>query len=285
MAWSEWEKVPLEHGKYGPLKDMFCEKKYRDRGGAIFRVSFNRPQRMNALTSRGWDEIITCAHAAEADKDVAVIVWTSVGDHFGVGGDVEVATESTGQYTPTHGDFNAAIREGLKPSIAAVKGYCIGGHNHFAYTCDLTIAADTTVFGQAGTKTGSPIHGQIVVSLAYHVGPKKAKEIYYLCRQYTAQQALEWGLVNTVVPPPKLDETVDQWCSDLMDICPTIIKMQKRSWLYLDSWMKEKMEHIKDEIAPNWADMDEGKEAAKAFFERRPANHWKHATKPGLVFK
>jgi hypothetical protein len=119
-----------------------------------------------------------------------------------------------------------------------VKGYCIGGHHHLAYHCDFTIAADTAIFGQNGPRVGSPAHGRSVAQLAHIIGVKRAKEFWMLCRQYTAQQAYEMGLANAVVPIERLDEEVDQWCDELLDLAvkgqlktPAVLERQVRRML------------------------------------------------------
>ena len=132
MAWSEWE--PVTHIK---LKEMTYHKKYRDIGGGVAKVTFNRPQKMNALTNIGWTEVGITATDASRDKDIGVLVYTGEGNHFGVGGDMEweadggLEDETGGMAMPFN--FDDAIQNCLKPVIAAVKGYCIGGHNHLAY--------------------------------------------------------------------------------------------------------------------------------------------------------
>ena len=271
------------------LNEIIYEKKYRDRGGGVARISSNRPQKMNALTNLGWAEIVTCLEDANADKDIGVIVFSAVGDNFGVGGDME--WEAAGGLQPlfgagesagdafTAGGFDAAIVDSPKPIIAAIKGYCIGGHHHLAYHCDLTIAADNAILGQTGPRVASPIHGYLVSSLAHVIGIKKAKEIWMLCRQYTAQQALEFGLVNAVVPLSKLDETVDQWCDELLNIIPTCLALVKRSFASIDKYLEADMGKILNEVAPDFFSRPEVEEAHKAFFEKRTPDFWKNARK------
>ncbi len=288
MAFSAWEKVEgIE------FKELLYEKKYRDRGGGVARISSNRPQRMNALTNDGWTEIVTALGNAESDKDIGVIVIAGVGDHFGVGGDMQ--WEAAGGLQPLFtaqapeaeapgagllaGGFDTAITESAKPIIAAVKGYCIGGHHHLAYHCDLTIAADNAILGQNGPRIASPIHGYLVSSLAHVVGIKKAKEIWLLCRQYTAQEAREIGLVNVVVPLSKLEETVDQWCEDLLNIVPTCLALIKKSFVSIDKYLEADMGKILNEVAPDFFTRPEVAEAHEAFFQKRNPEFWKEARK------
>jgi naphthoate synthase len=295
--WSAWKTVPgLD------LKEIAYEKKYRDSGGGVARICSNRPQRMNALTNVGWGEIMGALQEAEADKDIGVIVVGGVGDHFGVGGDMqweaagglqavfqpqaeaarEKAAEAKAEPAPSMtggfvGGFDSALMESRKPAIAAVKGYCIGGHHHLAYHCDFTIAADNAIFGQNGPRIGSPIHGYLVSSLAHVVGIRKAKEIWMLCRRYTAQEALQWGLANTVVPLSKLDEEVDNWCDELLNIIPTCLALIKRSFVSIDKYLEADMGKIMADIAPDFFSLPEIAEAHSAFFEKRTPNFWKVA--------
>lgn len=300
--WSEWEKA-----EGIDLTEILYEKKYRDRGGGVARICSNRPHRMNALTGAGWGEIMIALQDAEADKDIGVIVIGGVGDHFGVGGDMqweaagglqaifqpkaEEAGEKEAEAKPKAapavaggfaGGFDSALMESRKPTIAAVKGYCIGGHHHLAYHCDFTIAADSAILGQNGPRIASPIHGYLVSSLAHVVGIKKAKEIWMLCRRYTAQEALTWGLVNTVVPLSKLDEEVDKWCDELLDIIPMCLALVKRSFVTIDKYLEADMGKILADIAPDFYSRPEVGEAHSAFFEKRTPDFWKESKKASL---
>ncbi len=268
MGWSEWEQDPEIE-----LKELMYQTKYRDSGGAVCRILFNRPEKMNAMTAVGWQELIDCMTHANQDKDVAVIVLGSVGDHFGVGGSLDLARD--GEFSPIP-KFDNAVKESRRPVIAAVKGYCIGGHHHLAYHCDFTIAADTAIFGQNGPRVGSPAHGRVVASLAYVVGIKRAKEIWMLCRRYTPQQALQMGLINTVVPLARLDEEVDKWCEELMGLVPGSISMIKASFEAVDNSLKDTDFAVLQDINPEFRDFAE---AFTAFAEKREPQFWNHAKK------
>ncbi|MDY6835288.1 MAG: enoyl-CoA hydratase-related protein [Chloroflexota bacterium] len=282
--WSAWEKVAGFEGK-----ETVYEKKYRDRGGGVARISSNRPQRMNAMTNIGWTELTNAVLDADGDKDIGVIVIASIGDHFGVGGDMQWEAEGGLEelFSNTDnmgggvlaGGFDLAIIGARKPVIAAVKGYCIGGHNHLAYHCDLTIAADNAIFGQNGPRIASPIHGHLVSSLSHVVGIKKAKEIWMLCRHYTAQQALEMGLINAIVPLSRLDEEVDKWCDDLLNIVPTCLTLIKRSFASVDKYLEPDLGRILTEVAPDFFARPEVAEAHQAFFEKRTPEFWQDAKK------
>ena len=278
MAWSEWE--PVTHLK---LKEVTYKKKYRDIGGGIAKITFNRPQKMNAMTNIGWGEISATVAEASKDKDIGVVVYTGAGNHFGVGGDMEweadggLEDEGGGMAMPSN--FDAAIQNCLKPVIAAVNGYCIGGHNHLAYHCDFTIATDNAIFGQNGPRVASPAHGHLVASSAYVLGMKKAKEMWMLCRQYTAQQAFEMGLANVVVPEEKLEAEVDKWCEELLSLSPSCLQIVKQSFNAVGHEITWTTDKILAFLAPDFFDRAEVKEAHDAFFNKRTPNFWAHAKK------
>jgi naphthoate synthase/2-ketocyclohexanecarboxyl-CoA hydrolase len=279
MAWSEWEPVTNLN-----LKELQYHKKYRDTGGAVARIMFNRPEKMNAMTNYGWAEIAQTVSEASNDKDVAVVVYTGNGNHFGVGGDMNWEADGGlqgpgGMALASVPDFDGAIENCLKPVIAAVRGYCIGGHNHLAYHCDFTIASDNAIFGQNGPRVASPAHGHLVASSAYVLGLKRAKEMWMLCRQYSARQSLEMGLINAVVPDARLEEEVDTWCEDLMGLSPTCLQIVKQSFNAVGNEIKWTTDKVLSLIAPDFFDRPEVKEAHESFFNKQTPNFWKDAKK------
>jgi 1,4-dihydroxy-2-naphthoyl-CoA synthase len=155
-----------------------------------------------------------------------------------------------------------------------VKGYCIGGSHHLAYHCDFTIAADTAILGQNGPRVGSDPHGRMVAQLAHIVGLKRAKEIWMLCRQYTAKEALAFGLVNAVVPLERLEEEVDQWCDELLDLCPTSLAMVKHSLEAVGGYLAQESGRVMAMVAPEFYRSEESKKAQRAFLEKTTARHW-----------
>ena len=211
-------------------EDVLYEKK-----DATVTITVNRPQVMNAYRSQTYGEVIDAILTAGWDKTVSAIVLTGAGDRaFGTGGDTtEKKWERTG-----HGGtvgvpvemLHTAIRDVPKPVIAKVRGYAIGGGNVIATICDLTIAAESAVFGQVGPKMGSVDPGFGTAYLARIVGEKKAREIWYLCRRYTATDAMAMGLVNHVVPDDMLDDEVESWCNEISERSPTAIAIAKRSF-------------------------------------------------------
>jgi naphthoate synthase len=173
-------------------------------------ITINRPARYNAFRGQTIDELVHAFRRAWADRNVRCIIWTGAGDKaFCAGGDVKQRAE-TGDYGPTRdgildSDYlHRLIRDVPKPVIAAVNGAAIGGGHVFHVLCDITIAAEHATFGQAGPRVGSFDAGFGSTYLARVVGQKRAREIWFFCRQYSAAQALDWGLVNKVVPGPEL---------------------------------------------------------------------------------
>ena len=205
-----------------------------DRGLAW--ITIDRPERLNAFRARTVDELISCFKRAWADPEVGVICLTGAGDRaFCTGGDQKQRAE-TGDYGPSEtGLFEVEymhrlIREVPKPVIAAVNGYAIGGGHVLHVLCDLTIAADSARFGQTGPRVGSFDAGFGTGYLARVVGEKRAREIWFLCRQYDAETAERWGLVNRVVPLAELRDEVRRWADEILALSPTALRFLKQSF-------------------------------------------------------
>ncbi|PIP37213.1 MAG: 1,4-dihydroxy-2-naphthoyl-CoA synthase [Desulfobacterales bacterium CG23_combo_of_CG06-09_8_20_14_all_51_8] len=212
----------------------FTEILYEKKDG-VARITINRPEKHNACTSVTIFELTQAFTDAWVDRSVGVVVLTGAGDKaFCTGGDQSLRAE--GGYAGTVAalplevgwqQVSTLIRTIPKPVIARVNGYAIGGGHVFHVVCDFSIASDKAKFGQAGPRVGSFDPGYGTGDLVRAVGLKKAKEIWFLCRQYTAAQALDMGLVNVVVPHERLDDEVNQWCADLLAKSPTALKMLK----------------------------------------------------------
>jgi naphthoate synthase len=207
-------------------KDIIYKKK-----NGVAKVTINRPQVYNAFTTNTLKEMTEALNDAEFDSSVGVVVITGAGEKaFCTGGDLKEASQPGGynrEIDYWHNALHRAIRSIPKVVIAAVNGYAIGGGHILHLICDLSIASENARFGQAGPRVGSFDAGFGVAYLARVVGEKKAREIWFLCRQYTAQEALEMGLVNKVVPQDKLDEEVDKWCQEILSLSPTALKFCK----------------------------------------------------------
>ncbi len=238
-------------------------------------VTIDRPERYNAFRARTVDELIACFKSAWADRSVGVVALTGAGEKaFCAGGDQKQRRE-TGDYGPSEtGLFEVetlhrVIRDIPKPVIAAVNGIAIGGGHVLHVLCDLTIAADHATFAQAGPKVGSFDAGFGTAYLASVVGEKRAREIWYLCEQYDAQTALQWGLVNKVVPGADLAGEVRIWADKLLAKSPTALKVLKHSF----NAASESVAGI-GTMAWDTLDLfvtsDEALEGVSAFNEKRP---------------
>lgn len=242
----------------------------------VAKITINRPHRRNAFTPLTLDEISDALRDARFDPAVGVVLLTGEGPlAFCSGGDQKVRGEAgyvdpqTGAHRLNVLDLHRQIRTCPKPVIAMVAGCCIGGGNILAMVCDLTIAADNAVFGQTGPKVGSFDAGYGSAHLARMVGQKKAREIWFLCRQYTAAQALEMGMVNTVVPLDRLEEETLQWCSEILAMSPMALRCVKAAMNADEDGQAGLME-----LAGNATSLfymsEEGQEGRNAFLEKRP---------------
>src|SRR6478609_2354032 len=216
-------------------------KKYEEivfhKYNGIARISINRPKMHNAFTPRTVNEMIDAMNICREDESVGVIILTGEGGKaFCSGGDQRVRGDTgyqtepdkTGRFHVT--DLHVQMRRCPKPIVAMVAGWAIGGGHVLHLVCDLTIAADNARFGQVGPKVGSFDGGFGASILSDLVGPKKAKEIWFLCRQYSAQEALEMGLVNTVVPLELLEQETVSWCREMLALSPFSLRLLKASF-------------------------------------------------------
>ena len=238
----------------------------------VATITINRTEKMNAFRSQTCEELIHAFNRAGWNKDIGVIVFTGAGDRaFCTGGD-QAAHEGFYDGRGTIGlpveELQSVIRDVPKPVIARVQGYAIGGGNVLAVICDLTIAADTAQFGQVGPKVGSVDPGFGTAYLAQVVGEKKAREIWYLCRRYTAEQAVEMGLANIVVPADQLDAEVDRWCAEILERSPTAIAIAKRSFNAATDNLRG-ISSMGMQALALYYDTDESREGVKAFMEKR----------------
>ncbi|MBW1846523.1 MAG: enoyl-CoA hydratase/isomerase family protein [Deltaproteobacteria bacterium] len=214
---------------------MKFEETIYDKKSGVAYITINRPEKFNACTPVTLLELNQAFTDAWVDKSIGVIVLTGAGDKaFCTGGDQSIRGEGGYEGTvaalPLEVGWQTVsnlIRSIPKPVIARVNGYAIGGGQVFQVVCDLSIASENAKLGQAGPRVGSFDPGYGTGDLVRCVGMKRAKEIWYLCRQYTAQEALEMGLVNAVVPSEALDAEVDKWCQELLEKSPTALKMLK----------------------------------------------------------
>ncbi|MCL8383509.1 enoyl-CoA hydratase-related protein [Xanthobacter aminoxidans] len=240
--------------------------------GGVARITINRPDKYNAFRGQTCEELITAFNRAGWDKSVGVIVLTGAGDKaFCTGGDQSAhdgGYDGRGLVGLPVEDLQTVIRDMPKPVIARVNGYAIGGGNVLVTCCDLAIASETAQFGQVGPRVGSVDPGFGTALLARTVGEKKAREIWYLCRRYKAQDALEMGLVNRVVPADELDAEVARWCDEILALSPTAIAIAKRSF-NADSESIRGISALGMQTLALYYETAESKEGVTAFMEKR----------------
>ncbi len=254
------------------------EQEYTDilyeKGDGVAKVTINRPQVRNAFRPLTIDEMVRAFQDAREDDTVGVIVLTGAGDKaFCAGGDQKVRV--SGGYKDESGrvrlqvlELHRSIRVVPKPVIAMVNGYALGGGHVLHLLCDLTIASETAIFGQAGPKVGSFDAGFGTILLSRIVGEKKAREIWYLCRQYTAREAEEMGMVNRVVPPDRLEEETMEWARELLRMSPTALAMLKASFNADTDWVYG-LQAMAHGAASLFYRTEEAQEGRDAFLEKR----------------
>ncbi len=247
-----------------------------DKKDGVAWITINRPEVRNAFRARTVHELTDAFEDARYDPAVGVVVLTGAGDRaFCSGGDQK--ERGAGGYSqdgqrPMNVDrLHSAIRHCPKPVIAMVNGFAIGGGHVLHVLCDLSIAADTAVFGQTGPRVGSVDAGHGTGYLARVVGEKKAREIWYLCRQYSAQDALAMGLVNKVVPAKDLRAEVEQWCRELLDKSPTALALAKQSF-NIDSETRAGVAEFATTALNLYYTTEEALEGRNAFVEKRPVD-------------
>ena len=263
------------------FEDIIYEK--ADEG--IARVTINRPEVRNAFRPQTVKEMKQAFDDARDDAGIGVIILTGAGDlAFCSGGDQRVRGEAG--YVDEGGtarlnvlDLQRQIRTIPIPVIAVVKGYAVGGGHVLHMMCDLTIAADNAIFGQTGPKVGSFDGGYGAAYMARIVGQKKAREIWYLCRQYDAQQALDMGLVNTVAPLDSVDEEAVQWCREILANSPMAIRCLKAA-LNADCDGQAGLQELAGNATLLFYMTQEGQEGKNAFLEKRSPEFRKFTRHP-----
>ena len=252
----------------------FTDILYSENQG-VATIAINRPEKYNAFRGQTCDELIQALHLAGWNQSIGVIVLTGAGEKaFCSGGDQsaqEGGYDGRGMIGLPLEELHSLIREVPKPVIARVNGYAIGGGNVLVTCCDLAIASDNAIFGQVGPRVGSVDPGFGTAYLSRVIGEKRAREIWYLCRKYTAQQALEWGLVNAVVPQAELDQEVEKWCQEIIALSPTAISIAKRSF-NADSDAIKGIGSLGMQALKLFYETEESKEGVKAFLEKRKPN-------------
>jgi naphthoate synthase len=258
----EWEKVR-------DYSDIIFEK-----ASGMGKITINRPEVRNAFRPETLTELIEAFNLCREDPLIGVVILTGAGDKaFCSGGDQRV--RGHGGYVGGDGvprlnalDLQKSIKYLPKPVIAMVAGYAIGGGHVLHLLCDLTIAADNARFGQTGPKVGSFDAGWGATYMARVVGHKKAREIWYLCRQYTAQEALDMGLVNTVVPLERLEEETIQWAQEILEKSPIALRFLKAAF-NADTDGLAGIQELAGDATMLYYMTEEGQEGKNAFLEKR----------------
>ncbi len=262
----------------------FTDIEYHKAEG-IAKITINRPERRNAFRPLTVKEMSAAFADARDDSEVGVVILCGKGkDAFCSGGDQKIRGDSG--YKDDRGvhrlnvlDLQRQIRTLPKPVIAMVAGYAIGGGHVLHVMCDLTIAADNARFGQTGPKVGSFDGGYGSSYLARIVGQKKAREIWFLCRQYDARQALEMGLVNCVVPYDRLEEETIKWCREILGHSPLALRCLKAA-LNADCDGQAGLQELAGNATMMYYMTEEAQEGRNAFVEKRAPNFTKFKRNP-----
>ena len=273
---SEYWKKALE------FEDIIFEKSEE----GIAKITINRPEVRNAFRPLTVREMQQALEDAREDSGIGVIILTGAGEKaFCSGGDQRIRGDAgyqdsgTGHLRLNVLDFQRQIRSCPKPVVAMVAGYAIGGGHVLHVMCDLSIAADNAVFGQTGPKVGSFDGGYGSSYLARIVGQKKAREIWFLCRQYDARQALEMGLVNTVVPLAQLEEETIQWCREMLRMSPIALRCLKAA-MNADCDGQAGLQELAGNATMLFYMSEEGQEGRNAYLEKRPPDFSRYTRHP-----
>ena len=285
---------PVEAFRSQPLPAWERRGEYTDIiyevGEGIARLTINRPERRNAFRPQTLFELANAFERARDDVTVGAIVLTGAGpDAFCSGGDQkirgddgymgddDVARQGVGRLNVL--DLQIQIRRLPKPVVASIAGYAIGGGHILHLVCDLSIAADNARFGQTGPRVGSFDGGYGSSLLARTIGLKRAKEVWFLCRQYDAATALDWGLVNTVVPLVDLERETVAWCRQMLTLSPIALRMLKAGFNAADDGLAG-VQQLAGDATMLFYMSEEGQEGRNAFVEHRPPDFSKFPKRP-----
>ena len=261
--------------------------RYETSGDGIAKITIDRPEVRNAFRPQTVIELSDAFERAREDTSVGVIILTGEGPHaFCSGGDQRVRGDAGYETQPGSGigrfhvtDLHVQMRRLPKPIIAMVAGYAVGGGHVLHLCCDLTIAADNARFGQTGPRVGSWDGGYGAGLLRDLVGPKKAKEFWFLCRQYDAQQALDMGLVNTVVPLDRLEEETVQWCREMLALSPFALRLLKASFNATEDGLAG-LQQLAHDANLLFYGSEEAHEGRDAYMEKRQPDFSKFPRRP-----
>jgi naphthoate synthase len=268
----------------------YSDIRYELSGDGIAKITINRPEVRNAFRPQTLFQLSEAFDRARDDPEVGVIVLTGEGPHAfcsggdqrirgddGYIGDDAVAQQGIGRLNVL--DLQVQIRRTPKPVVAMVAGYAIGGGHVLHVVCDLTIAADNARFGQTGPKVGSFDGGYGSGLLARQIGQKRAREVWFLCRQYDAETALQWGLVNAVVPLDRLEEETVAWCREMLALSPLALRMLKASMNAADDGLAG-IQQLAGDATLLFYMSEEAQEGRNAYREKRPPDFSKFPKRP-----
>ncbi len=257
-----------------------------EKADGIAKITINRPEVRNAFRPLTVQEMIRALDDARDDTNIGVIILTGAGDlAFCSGGDQRIRGDAGYKDNDKHVerlnvlDFQKDIRACPKPVVAMVAGYAVGGGHVLHVLCDLTIAADNAIFGQTGPKVGSFDGGYGSSYLARIVGQKKAREIWFLCRQYNAEQALDMGLVNTIVPLAELEIETVKWCKEMLEKSPIALRALKAA-LNADCDGQSGLQELAGVATMLFYMSEEGQEGRNAYVEKRQPDFAKFPRRP-----
>jgi naphthoate synthase len=292
--------VPRRHKDAPPAEELYAPIEWRsegdyqdiiyERGDAIAKIAINRPEVHNAFRPPTLAELRDAFTRARDDTEVAAIIFTGAGERAfcsggdqrirgddGYLGDDEVAQRGVGRLDV--GDLHVQIRRLPKPVVAMVAGYAVGGGHILHLVCDLTIAADNAIFGQTGPRVGSFDGGFGSSLLARNVGVKKAKEIWFLARLYDAEEALEMGLVNTVVPLAELERETVAWCREMAALSPLSLRLLKASFNAIEDGLTG-IQQLSHDATLLFYMTEEGQEGRNAYQQGRSPDFTKYPKRP-----
>jgi len=278
-----------------PAADWKADGEYSDiryelSGDGIAKITINRPEVRNAFRPQTLFQLSEAFNRAQDDPEVGVIILTGQGDmafcsggdqrirgNDGYIGDDEVAQKGIGRLNVL--DLQIQMRRCPKPIVAMIAGYAIGGGHILHICCDLSLAAENARFGQTGPRVGSFDGGFGSGLLARQIGQKRAKEIWFLCRQYDAQTALDWGLVNQVVPIEQLEEETVQWCREMLELSPLALRMLKASFNAADDGLAG-VQQLAGDATLLFYMSDEAQEGRDAYVEKRKPDFGQFPKRP-----
>jgi naphthoate synthase len=280
------DDVSSSAGDWVAVGDYADIRYERSREPGIAKITINRPEVRNAFRPQTVIELADAFDRAREDTTVGVIVLTGAGEQaFCSGGDQRVRGDSgyesepgaIGRFHVT--DLHLQIRRTPKPVVAMVAGYAIGGGHVLSVICDLTIAAENARFGQTGPRVGSFDGGYGASLLAAQIGQKRAKEVWFLCRQYDAQQALAWGLVNAVVPLERLEQETVAWCREMLALSPFALRLLKASFNASEDGLAG-LQQLAHDANLLFYGSEEAREGRSAYTEKRPVDFTQFPRRP-----